>query len=120
MAFTLTQEKQLDHVAADWLVSIRRPSQADISRVYLRAVQLVEEEGFPISKSLVERSYRELLAKGEVVLVTEKLAPPESVKEPVLTKEMYQAMPAAVIARKYMIDRTFKAQVDTLIEAKLI
>ncbi len=105
--------KTFDECAAEWLLKYRAPSTEDLARVMERACSY--GRSVP-SVSLLERAYRELLSEGKVALVTEKIVPPPTAVEPeVLTAEAYRKIPAAEIARRYMLDRSFKAQVDTLI-----
>ena len=70
--FTSDLEEKLDTAFAQWLLSTRRPSDTDLAKTYTAAVRLAEE-GFPISPSLAERSYRSLLAAGEVAVALEPL-----------------------------------------------
>ena len=109
-------ETEFDHYAAEWVTKYRHPGTADLAKVMERACEI---GGLPCV-SLFERAYRELLAAGEVAPVVEKLVEPVVEKPAVLTVEEYRRMPASTIARKYMVDKNFKAQVDSLIQRKLI
>jgi len=108
--------KDFDHFAAEWLTKYRHPGTEDLAKVMERAHEI---GGLPCV-SLFERAYRELYAAGEVKLAMEKIVEPVVAKPEVLTVEEYRKIPASQIARKYMIDKVFKSQVDSLIARKLI
>lgn len=109
-------EAEFDAACSAWLQKYRHPKTQDLALVMKRAVEI---GGLPCV-SLFERAYRELHAEGEVAMVTEKLVEPIVVKPEALTAEEYRKIPASQVARKYMTDRSFKAQVDNLIARKEI
>jgi hypothetical protein len=117
---SLAAEKEFDHFCAEWLQKYRHPGSEDLGKVMVRAAEIMDAMQLAPSVSLFERSYRSLLAEGEVKPVFEKLVEPLVEKPEVLTVEAYRAMPAATVARRYMNDRTFRAGVDKLISLKLI
>jgi hypothetical protein len=113
---TLKEEKEFDHYAAEWVTKYRHPGQEDLGKVMVRAAEI---GGLPCV-SLFERAFRELLSRGEVKPAFEKLVEPVVEKREPLTVEAYRALSASVVARKYMTDRAFKADVDSLVSRKLI
>lgn len=113
---SLADEREFDHFAAEWVTKYRHPGTEDLSKVMARAAEI---GGLPCV-SLFERAYRELLSAGKVKPVFEKLTEPMVEKPAVLTVEEYRRMPASTIARKYLVDKTFKSQVDSLIAQRLI
>jgi hypothetical protein len=110
------QEREFDHFAAEWLQRYRHPGTADLAKVMERAAEI---GGLPCV-SLFERAWRELFSEGAVAMVTEKLVEPQVEKPEVLTAEAYKKIPASRVTRLYMTDRSFKAQVDSLISRRLI
>jgi hypothetical protein len=115
---TLKQEQEFDHYAAEFLLTKRNPSAADMALVMQRAFDNLN--GAPASVSAFERAYRELYASGAVALVTEKLVEPIVQVRQRLTAEEYHAMPASLATRKYSNDRQFKSDVDALVAARKI
>jgi hypothetical protein len=115
---TLQQEKQFDHFASEWISRYRHPGREDLAKVMQRAHENLA--GNLPSVSAFERAYRELHSEGEVELVTEKLVEPVVAVRQRLTVDEYNSMRASDITRKYISDRTFKADVDDLIKRKLI
>lgn len=113
--FTTDLEEKLDTAFAQWLLSTRRPSDTDLAKTYTAAVRLAEE-GFPISPSLAERSYRSLLAAGEVAVALEPLKVEETPVRSRLTAEEYNRMSIASIRQRYAQDKDFRQDVDELIK----
>ncbi len=113
--FDLAAEKKLDAAVAQWLLSTRKPSEEDLGKVYLAAVRLAEE-GFPISISLIERSYRSLLAEGAVSLTMEPMKVEETPIRSRLTASEYNQMNIASTRQRYAQDKDFRQDVDELIK----
>jgi hypothetical protein len=111
-------EADFDSYAAQWLLRYRHPGTEALALVMQRAYDNLA--GALPSVSAFERGYRELYAEGRLKLVTEKLVEPVMPVRQKLTVEEYRAMRADSVARKYMVDREFKRDVDSLIARKLI
>ncbi|MGC2287348.1 MAG: hypothetical protein WA542_19005, partial [Candidatus Acidiferrum sp.] len=84
-------------------------------QVNLAAVRLAEK-GFPISMSLIERSYRSLLAEGVVSLTMEPMKVEETPIRSRLTASEYNQMNIASIRQRYAQDKDFRQDVDELIK----
>lgn len=114
--FTTDLEEKLDTAFAQWLLSTRRPSETDLAKTYTAAVALVEQ-GFCISPSLAERSYRSLLAAGEVAVALEPLQVEATPIRSKLTADEYNRMSIASIRQRFAQDADFRTDVDALLKS---
>lgn len=113
----MVYQYQIDDVFQQWITQ-RRCGDDVANGLVLERIRELVADGFPLSVSLFERSYLELLNSGEIKPFREPFVPtPERER---LTVEQYNRMPAHQIAKKYMTDQVFRADVDDLIRRKLI
>lgn len=114
--FTKALEAELDAAFSQWLLSTRSPlSEADLAKTYAAAVALVEQ-GFGVSPTIAERSYRSLLAAGEVAVALEPLKVEETPVRSRLTADEYKQLSISTIRQRYSRDADFRADVDALLK----
>jgi len=119
MEFATEQlERDFDFAAAQWMLRYRAPSTEAVALVLQKVFDGLRD-GL-ISIAHFEKAYRQLYAAGRLKLITEPLKVEAVAQSEVLTVEDYRKIPASEVARKYMVDRNFKAQVDRLIARKEI
>jgi hypothetical protein len=107
-----------EEAGAAWLLKYRHPGTEDLARVMERVEEIAGT--LPPSVTLFEKAYRQLYAEQAVSLVVEKMKVPEVQVRSPLTLDEYRKIPASQVARRYMQDKDFKADVDDLIKRKLI
>jgi len=116
-------ENQIDQVAGKRLTTKRCGDDDSNGKVLARVDERLNA-GFPLSISIFERSYLELVESEVIQPFKEKLAvaAPPAAHVPLTAKE-YHAMRASDIARRYMRDTQpggFRDQVDELIKRREI
>ena len=115
---SLSAEKAFDHAASEWIVRYRYPGVAPTALVLQRAYDNLTASNLAPSVSAFERAYRELLFEKQVPLALTPLeVPPESVKEPELTAEIYKSLPASVISHKMQTQKGFRDRIEALAKA---
>jgi hypothetical protein len=102
---------QLENHSPDWVL-YRSPDATTLVRNKAASFSGL------ISISHFIRAFDELRASGEIKQLRQPKA--EEAAEPELTPEDYRKMSAREVTRRYMSDRDFKIQVDSLIERGLI
>jgi hypothetical protein len=110
---TARQEQEFDHCAQQWIRKYRSPSAEDMALIMVRAHE--NNNGATPSISAFERAYRELVAEGRMSICNEKYTEPVVVKRKHLTVEEYRLLAAQEVARRFMRDPFFAADVNKLI-----